>query len=38
VPLGPAQGEWRRAVIENRGVLAVSAVMLVLAVLATFFN
>ena len=38
VPLVPAQGEWRRAVMENRGVLTVSAVMLVLAVLATFFN
>ena len=34
--LVPAEGEWRRAVIENRGLLALTGVMLVLAVLATF--
>jgi serine/threonine protein kinase len=38
VPLVPAQGEWRRAVIENRGLLAFAAAMLVVTVLVTFFN
>ena len=38
LPLVPAQGEWRRAVIENRGLLTFAAVMLILAVLVTFFN
>ena len=32
----PAEGELRRAVIENRGLLALTGVMLVLATLATF--
>jgi len=36
--LVPAQGEWRRAVLENRGLLALVAVMFVLAVLATFLR
>lgn len=34
--LVPAEGELRRAVIENRGLLALTGVMLVLATLATF--
>ncbi|MBU0702321.1 MAG: serine/threonine protein kinase [Chloroflexi bacterium] len=34
--LVPAEGELRRAVIENRGLLALTGVMLVLAMLATF--
>lgn len=34
--LVPADGEWRRAVIENRSLLALTGVMLVLAMLATF--
>jgi serine/threonine protein kinase len=38
VPLVPAQGEWGRAVIENRGLLALAAVTLILAVLVTLFN
>ena len=38
LPLVPAQGEWRRALIENRGLLAFAAVMFVLAVLATFLR
>lgn len=38
LPLIPAQGEWRRAMIENRVLLAFVAVMLVLAVLATFLR
>jgi serine/threonine-protein kinase len=38
VPLVPAQGEWRRAVIENRGLLALAATTLILAVLVTLFN
>jgi serine/threonine-protein kinase len=37
-PLVPAQGEWRRAVIENRGLLALAAATLVLAALITFLN
>ena len=36
--LVPTQGEWQRAVIENRGWLAVTAVMFVLAVLATLVS
>jgi serine/threonine protein kinase len=36
--LVPAQGEWQRAVIENRVLLAVAAVTFILAVLATFVN
>jgi len=35
VPLVPAQGEWRRAVIENRGLLALAAATFMLAVLVT---
>ncbi len=35
--LVPAHGEWRRAVIENRALLAVAGVMLVLAVLVTIW-
>jgi serine/threonine-protein kinase len=35
-PLMPAEGEWHRAVNENRGLLAFAGLMLVLAVLATF--
>jgi serine/threonine protein kinase len=38
VTLVPAQGEWQRAVIENRGLLTLAAVMLILTVLATFLN
>jgi serine/threonine protein kinase len=38
VPLVPAQGEWRRAVIENRGLLALAAATLVVAVLVTLFD
>jgi serine/threonine protein kinase len=38
VPLVPGQGEWRRAVIENRGLLALTATTLVLAILVTFLN
>jgi len=34
--LVPASGEWRRAVIENRGLLALTGLMFVLAILATF--
>jgi len=35
VPLVPAQGEWRRALVENRGLLTLAGVMLALAVLVT---
>ena len=35
--LVPAQGEWHRAVTENRGLLALAAAALVLAMLVTFF-
>jgi len=38
LPLIPAQGEFHRAVTENRGLLAFTAVMLVLAVFATFLR
>ncbi len=38
VPLVPAQGEWGRAVVENRGLLALAATTLILAVLVTLFN
>ncbi len=34
--LVPAQGEWQRALAENRRLLLLTGVMLVLAVLATF--
>ena len=34
--LVPAEGEWRRAVAENRRLLVGTGVMLILAVLATF--
>ncbi|HEY71667.1 MAG: serine/threonine protein kinase [Chloroflexi bacterium] len=34
--LVPAEEEWRRAVIENRRLLALTGIMLVLATLATF--
>jgi len=34
--LVPAEGEWHRAVIENRGLLVLTGMMLVLAILATF--
>jgi serine/threonine protein kinase len=37
LPLAPAQGEWRRALSQNFGLLALAGVMLVLAVLATFW-
>ena len=36
IPLVPAQGEWRRALAENRGLLILAGVMLALAILATF--
>jgi hypothetical protein len=32
----PAQGEWRRALTENRMLLILAGAMLALAVLATF--
>jgi hypothetical protein len=32
----PAQGEWRRALVDNRGLLLFAVAMLALAVLATF--
>ena len=32
----PAEGEWRRALVENRGLLIGTGVMLALAILATF--
>jgi len=35
LPLLPARGEWRRAVVENRRLLALAAVLLVLAVAVT---
>jgi serine/threonine-protein kinase len=38
VPLVPAQGEWGRAMIENRGLLALAATTLILAVLVTLLN
>jgi len=34
--LVPAEGEWRRAVSENRVLLVVAGVMLILAMMATF--
>ncbi len=34
--LVPAEGEWHQAVIENRGLLALTGAMLVLTMLATF--
>jgi serine/threonine protein kinase len=37
LPLVPAQGEWRRALGENFGLLALAGVMLTLAILATFW-
>ncbi|RLC99929.1 MAG: serine/threonine protein kinase [Chloroflexi bacterium] len=36
LPFAPAEGEWRRAMVENRGLLALAGVMLALAILATF--
>jgi len=38
LPLVPAQGEWHRAVIENRGLMVLAAVTLILATLATFLS
>jgi len=38
VTLVPAQGEWHQAVIENRELLALASVMLVVAILVTLFN
>jgi len=38
LPLVPAQGEWLQAVIENRGLLAFTGLMLVLAALVTALN
>jgi serine/threonine protein kinase len=35
IPIVPAQGEWRRAVSENRDLLITAGVVLALAVLAT---
>lgn len=35
VTLVPAQGEWRRAVAENRGLLALTGAMLAVAILVT---
>ncbi|HEY68649.1 MAG: serine/threonine protein kinase [Chloroflexi bacterium] len=35
LPLVPAPGEWHRAVVENRGLLAFAAVMFVLAIAVT---
>jgi hypothetical protein len=35
-PLMPAQGEWRRALTDNRMLLILAGAMLALAVLATF--
>jgi serine/threonine-protein kinase len=37
VTLVPARGEWQQAVSENRSLLVLAGVMLVLAVLATLF-
>lgn len=37
LPLVPAQREWRKAVDENLGLLALAGVMFVLAILATFW-
>ncbi len=36
ITLVPAQGEWTKAVIENRRLLALAGLMLIVAVLATF--
>ena len=38
ITLVPAQGEWQRAVSENRALLAGVTAMFILAVLATFLN
>lgn len=38
MPLVPAQGEWRRAVTENQGVLTLAEVMLAIAVLVTLLK
>jgi serine/threonine protein kinase len=35
VTLVPAHGEWRRAVVENRGLLALTGAMLAVAILVT---
>jgi serine/threonine protein kinase len=35
IPLVPTQGEWQRAVVENRGLLVLAGVVLALAILAT---
>jgi len=35
ITIVPAQGEWRRAVVENRGLLMLVGVMLTLAILVT---
>ena len=37
LPLLPAQGEWRQAVGENYGLLTLAGVMLIFAVVATFW-
>lgn len=36
LPLVPAPGEWQRAVLENRGLLILTAGLLVLSVIVTF--
>jgi len=38
LPLVPAQGEWQRAVIENRRLMVLAAVTLIFATLATFLS
>jgi serine/threonine protein kinase len=38
ITLAPAQGEWRRAVVENRGLLAFAVAMVILAVVATLLS
>ena len=38
LPLVPTQGEWQRAVIENRGLMVLAAVTLIFATLATFLS
>jgi serine/threonine-protein kinase len=37
LPLVPAEGEWRQALLENRGLFLLAAATFTLAVLATFF-
>ncbi len=38
LPLVPAQGEWQRAVAENRGLLALTGALLLFAVLVTMLT